>query len=105
MFRVQHLAFPPQVKVPLCTLAETPRTAARCIEYAHLIKRDEVLVFSSCSSLVALVILDFIFRNAAICTVERPLILMILSICCGFTKKYAFIMFFVINNYLLLLNN
>ncbi|KAI8024094.1 NEDD8-activating enzyme E1 catalytic subunit [Camellia lanceoleosa] len=34
--------FPPQVKFPLCTLVETPRTAAHCIEYAHLIKWDEV---------------------------------------------------------------
>jgi ubiquitin-activating enzyme E1 C len=29
--------FPPQTKYPLCTLAETPRSAPHCIEYAKIV--------------------------------------------------------------------
>lgn len=44
MLRVYNLALSPQVKFPLGSSAETPKTAAHFIEYAHLIKWDEEVI-------------------------------------------------------------
>lgn len=35
--------FPPQTAVPLCTIAETPRNAAHCVLYAHLVEAPKSL--------------------------------------------------------------
>ena len=35
--------FPPKVAVPLCTIAETPRNAAHCVLYAHLVEAPKAL--------------------------------------------------------------
>jgi len=36
-FQCTSWLFPPQQRFPLCTLAETPRSAAHCVEYARIV--------------------------------------------------------------------
>lgn len=38
--------FPPEVKIPLCTIAATPRDVAHCIQYAALIAWNEKVPFA-----------------------------------------------------------
>ena len=46
-FECTSWLFPPQVAFPLCTLAETPRCAAHCVEYARLIQWPSEFASSS----------------------------------------------------------
>ena len=39
-FQCTAWLFPPQQRFPLCTLAETPRSAAHCVEYARIVLWD-----------------------------------------------------------------
>ena len=39
--------FPPEIRVPMCTIAATPRSAAHCIQYAGLIAWDELAPFKN----------------------------------------------------------